>query len=133
MVFAPRVVEAIARGKDHADPTGAMRAVLASDRSVNISCPPAAGDVHSSEGGRDRLQRAMTEGAGVLRSAESLARTTDVVAGLDTSGDPELDNLATVALGLLAAATTREESRGAHSRTDFPETSPAFQRRLVLA
>src|SRR3954452_18968570 len=29
MVFAPRVVEAIARGKDHADPTGAMRAVLA--------------------------------------------------------------------------------------------------------
>jgi L-aspartate oxidase len=75
----------------------------------------------------------MTDGAGVLRSAESLARTTEVVAGLDTEGDPELTNLATVALGLLAAATAREESRGAHSRTDFPETSPAFERRLVLA
>src|SRR6266550_6970051 len=29
MVFAPRVVEAILRGKEHADSTGAMRAVLA--------------------------------------------------------------------------------------------------------
>jgi L-aspartate oxidase len=75
----------------------------------------------------------MTEGAGVLRSAESLARTTDLVRDLDTAGDAELANLATVALGLLANATAREESRGAHTRTDFPDRSPAFERRLVLA
>jgi L-aspartate oxidase len=132
MVFAPRVVEAIARGKDHADATGAMRALDASgriDRAAGPVDPPRTRE----RGGRERLQRAMTEGAGVLRSAESLARTTEIVSGLDTAGDPELTNLATVALGLLAAATAREESRGAHNRTDFPETSPAFQRRLVLA
>lgn len=75
----------------------------------------------------------MTEGAGVLRSAESLAATAAVVGSIDPGDDPELRNLVTVALGLLASATAREESRGAHSRTDYPETSPAFERRLVIA
>jgi L-aspartate oxidase len=75
----------------------------------------------------------MTEGAGVLRSAESLERTTDFVRNLATGGDAELANLATLALGLLANATAREESRGAHTRTDHPDRSPAFERRLVLA
>jgi L-aspartate oxidase len=78
------------------------------------------------------VQKAMTEGAGVLRSAESLAATAELVAALDPGDDAELRNLVTVALALLASATAREESRGAHSRTDFPETSPAFERRLVL-
>jgi L-aspartate oxidase len=45
----------------------------------------------------------------------------------------EVRNLATVGAGLVAAAIAREESRGCHTRTDFPETSPAFARRLVLA
>jgi L-aspartate oxidase len=135
MVFAPRVVEAIARGKDAPDPTGAMRDVL--ENGPGSIAPPdrwTGGPTTSGEGsGRDRLQRAMTEGAGVLRSAESLARTTEVLATLPTGDDPELANLATVGLGLLAAASAREESRGAHARTDFPETSTAFERRLVLA
>jgi L-aspartate oxidase len=136
MVFAPRVVEAISRGKHAPDATGAMRDVLEPKRSGWMHLPyrytePAAAAAEA--GGRDRLQRAMTEGAGVLRSAESLARTADVVSTLPTASDPELANLATVALGLLAAATAREESRGAHSRTDFPQTSPDFERRLVLA
>ena len=45
----------------------------------------------------------------------------------------ELTNLLTAAGALLASAEARQESRGAHSRTDFPETSPAWRRRLVLA
>jgi L-aspartate oxidase len=131
MVFAPRIVEAIARGKDAPDATGAMR-------SVHASPPLTWTSVHRTgqgrvAGGRDALQKAMTEGAGVLRSAESLAATAALVAGLDTGDDPELRNLVTVGLALLASATAREESRGAHSRTDFPETSAAFERRLVIA
>ena len=137
MVFAPRVVEAIARGKSTPDATGAMRDVLEPKRSGWMHLPyrreeRAAGSVADGNG-RERLQRAMTEGAGVLRTAASLARTAELVGSLPTGGDPELDNLATVALGLLAAAAAREESRGAHSRTDFPTTSTDFERRLVLA
>src|SRR5205807_1033009 len=86
---------------------------------------------------RDRLQRAMTAGAGVLRSAASLAETDKVLDELATREEGpqgwELTNLLTAAGALLAAAEARQESRGAHSRTDFPESSPAWRCRLVLA
>ncbi|HEX9969470.1 MAG TPA: hypothetical protein VGB03_04965, partial [Acidimicrobiales bacterium] len=82
---------------------------------------------------RDTLQRAMTTGAGVLRSAESLAETTAAVERVAAScGDPEVCNLVTVASALLAAATAREESRGAHTRTDFLDRSDDFLLRLVV-
>ncbi|MDP9440713.1 MAG: L-aspartate oxidase, partial [Actinomycetota bacterium] len=68
-----------------------------------------------------------------LRSAPSLERTAEVLRNLPAGDDPELANLVTAGLGLLAAATAREESRGAHTRTDFPDLSPAFGRRLVIA
>jgi L-aspartate oxidase len=79
----------------------------------------------------------MTAGAGVLRTAASLAQTSRALDGL---GPPapgpagwELTNLLTAARALLAAAGAREESRGAHSRADFPDTSPAWRCRLVMA
>jgi L-aspartate oxidase len=75
----------------------------------------------------------MTMGAGVIRSAASLAETQRVVDALGDPADPELDNLLVVARALLTAATAREESRGAHTRTDFPDTDPRFELRLVLA
>jgi L-aspartate oxidase len=140
MVFAPRAVDAILNGKELADATGAMRAVVDS-RSVLCAMPVRNGQVLHTERDvpklRDELQRAMTTNAGVLRSAQSLA---DVAAALptfavDTPTTPdayELDNLVTVGSALVAAATAREESRGAHTRTDYPETSPDFQRRLVI-
>jgi L-aspartate oxidase len=73
----------------------------------------------------------MTAGAGVLRSAESLAETGRALDALSGATDPELHNLVTVGRALLAAATAREESRGAHARRDFPHMSDAFRARLV--
>lgn len=136
MVFAPRVVEAIERGKEGPDPTGAMRAVL-DDRAGRLGPLPVIGGAaqpadDSVDKRRDHLQRAMTEGAGVLRSAESLARTAQVLEGIHSDDDRELANLVLVGRALLAAAAAREESRGAHTRTDFPATSDAFRRRLII-
>ena len=82
---------------------------------------------------RDELQRAMTLGAGVLRSAASLDDTARVLDGLGAPADPEVRNLLTVGSALLAAARAREESRGAHTRVDFPDPSPAYRVRLVLS
>ena len=42
-------------------------------------------------------------------------------------------NLLTVGRALVAAALTREESRGTHTRLDFPERSPRFDGRLVFS
>jgi L-aspartate oxidase len=74
------------------------------------------------------LQRAMTVGAGVIRSAVGLSEAGAAIGKLieqpaDEPGTPgwEATNLVTVASALLAAATAREESRGAHWREDHPD------------
>jgi L-aspartate oxidase len=88
---------------------------------------------------RDLLQRAMTDGAGVVRSAGSLARAGQVVAAVAGAMAPdpadraagELANLLTAARSVLSSATLRTETRGAHARSDFPETSDAWRCRIV--
>ncbi|WP_344840575.1 L-aspartate oxidase [Kribbella ginsengisoli] len=74
------------------------------------------------------LQRVMTVGAGVIRSAGGLSEAGDRLAKLieqpaEQPGTPdwEATNLATVASALIEAATTREESRGSHWREDHPD------------
>ena len=98
---------------------------------------------------RDAFQRTMTSEAGVLRSAGSLAdvaRAAGRAAAVALAVRPhqreapdpatvaaadELRNLATVGAALAAAAAARTESRGAHARTDFPDTDPAQRVRYV--
>ncbi len=78
---------------------------------------------------RDQLQRTMTTEAGVLRSAASLGLAAKVVAEVGevvAASPPDraavgVINLVTVAAAMVASAAAREESRGAHTRTDFPE------------
>ena len=77
---------------------------------------------------RPDLQRAMTEGAGVLRDAGSLATTAKTIQQLldrsTSAADPdswETTNLVTIAAALVDAASRREETRGSHWRDDFPD------------
>jgi L-aspartate oxidase len=82
--------------------------------------------------GRAALQRAMTRGAGVLRSADSLAAAATeltrvgAVRGAARTASWEATNLLTVAATLVAAAYARQETRGCHWREDFPEPSDAW-------
>jgi succinate dehydrogenase / fumarate reductase flavoprotein subunit len=88
----------------------------------------------------------MTEHVGPLRNRHGLERTLREIAALRSldlpapcSGlDPEwvdlhdLRNMALVAECVTQAALERVESRGAHQREDFPETSDAWQRHQVV-
>ena len=156
MVFGPRVVEAVERGKEGPSPTGAMRCVLEGDgeaipgRRLDARAwarPPAgpAADGPTSAvataDARDAFQRAMTADAGVLRSADSLARAQDAagaalartrVARASGGADFELANLATVGWAVATSALARTESRGAHARTDHPDVDPAQRLRYVI-
>ncbi|MGW6279131.1 L-aspartate oxidase [Kribbella sp. NPDC055071] len=78
------------------------------------------------------LQRVMTVGAGVIRSAAGLDEAGAALGKLidqpaDEPGTPgwEATNLVTVASALIAAATEREESRGSHWREDHPDRDDA--------
>jgi L-aspartate oxidase len=82
----------------------------------------------------------MTEGAGVVRSAGSLAgagASLEAVGAAAGSGVPadrahgELANLVTAATSLLRSATVRCETRGAHARSDHPAASDRWRRRIV--
>jgi L-aspartate oxidase len=75
-----------------------------------------------------RVQRVMTERAGVLRSREGLddaeRRLADIAA--EPAGSPDTEswettNLLTVGAALVEAARLREETRGSHWREDFPD------------
>ena len=156
MVFGARLAERIASSHHDPEPSGALRAVLGEAPLDGIACigvtdtPPvwARAEVGAPGAGtgepdvaklRDSLQRTMTGGAGVVRSARSLGAAAEGVADLaDALGDRtgsvgagELGNLLQMADALLVSAITRTESRGAHSRSDYPATDPLWRRRLV--
>jgi L-aspartate oxidase len=83
---------------------------------------------------RDDLQRIMTAQAGVLRDHSSLEQAAKCVAGTAEGDDLaawELRNLATVGRVLCAGALAREESRGAHTRSDFEQLDADLRIRFI--
>ncbi|MGE3820775.1 MAG: L-aspartate oxidase [Isosphaeraceae bacterium] len=88
---------------------------------------------------RDSLRALMWRSVGITRDAEGLteaAEQVDYWAGyvLDhVFHDPAgwtLQNMLTVARLMIAGALAREESRGVHTRLDFPENDPAWLRHI---
>ena len=84
------------------------------------------------------LQLAMSEGAGVMRSHESLTRTLATLDELGThrTSDQSIEsweatNLYQLATAVVRGALAREESRGSHRRSDYLESSPEWSKRIV--
>jgi L-aspartate oxidase len=156
MVFGARLAERIESDHDGPEASGALRVLLGGEALDGIDArsvtavqrdwptgprtadedPATLPDVPKL---RDLLQQTMTGGAGVVRSAQSLAIAAAAVDELAEAlgdrtasvGAGELGNLVQLADALLASARARTESRGAHSRLEFPDTDPAWRRRLV--
>ncbi len=85
------------------------------------------------------LQSLMWDKVGIIRSGESLANAAGILATWQRSlSQPidrqsyELNNLVLCARLVTEAALLREESRGAHFRSDFPQTSSAWQRHITF-
>ncbi|GGE84951.1 L-aspartate oxidase [Mycetocola zhadangensis] len=81
---------------------------------------------------REALQHLLWTSAGLHRNAEALTSAFSVLDAwssldLPANTEYELENRNLLALGraLAAAALARTESRGAHTRTDFPHLDPA--------
>jgi L-aspartate oxidase len=113
---------------------------------IAAGLPPRATPVPADAGGwvidpatRAPLQRAMSDGAGVLRSAASLAATGKTLTELAATRDrPRTDaweatNLLTVAAALVASAQARQETRGCHWRDDYPTADDAWLGHLLDA
>lgn len=75
----------------------------------------------------------MWAGCGLERDAEGLAIAAGELEALPRPADAEAANLLDIATLAVRAATAREESRGAHFRTDFPDADPAQARRTAWA
>jgi L-aspartate oxidase len=79
------------------------------------------------------IRQIASEHCGIRRSGPELVEALSLlkaVARVDapmlTRAQSELRNLHTLTILIARMALAREESRGAHQRVDFPETSPAF-------
>jgi L-aspartate oxidase len=125
LVFGSRIIEAIARGKDGPDASGAMRGVPAWVDGP-ILAPELGGRTP-----RQEFQRVLTRDAGVLRDHDRLTRATAELSAM-RAATLEDANLLAVGRALVAAALARRESRGTHTRLDYPERSPAYDGRLVF-
>jgi len=85
------------------------------------------------------LQSLMWDKVGIIRSDKSLKEAATILATWESllpqpSDRPsyELNNLVLCGRLVTEAALLRKESRGAHFRTDFPQTSPEWQRHIVF-
>ncbi|CAM5517867.1 L-aspartate oxidase [Streptomyces xanthochromogenes] len=134
LVFAENIAADIVADPDRGAPTHVRGAAVEAERPgdpVPLLDPAA----------RIQIQRIMTNGAGVLRSAGSLAEAAErleairaderkaAVPGVEAW---ETTNLLLVARVLVAAAAAREETRGCHWREDRPDRDDTDWRRHLV-
>jgi L-aspartate oxidase len=122
LVFGTRIAESISKNiASQEDPVEPIDEIFLADPAIKMP-----------------LQLAMSKGAGVMRSTKSLNETLGILKQLSNhqSSSPRIEswetsNLYLLATAIVKAALLREESRGSHWRSDFPEPSPEWQKHII--
>ena len=130
LVFSKRAVE-----KD-IDKTGEDGPGLGE---LSQCCVPARGGSDVPLASTTALQALMWDNVGIIRAGDTLDKAANTISAwekcLEKPSDRssyELNNLVLTGRLVAEAALIRKESRGAHFRTDFPETSPDWVKHVVL-
>ncbi|HEV2238268.1 MAG TPA: FAD-binding protein, partial [Ktedonobacterales bacterium] len=130
LVFGRRAARALAGAADAARADMPLPGMFVPALVVEPASRP--GDVAGSV--RAAVRDMLWADCGLRRDAAGLRAAGARLAALAAAGlvDPETANMLTVAQLIVAAALAREESRGGHYRTDFPETNAALAGRHTL-
>ncbi|MFH1382419.1 MAG: L-aspartate oxidase [Chloroflexota bacterium] len=132
VVFSNRIIEKTRDGKKTKPPTSQPAEVSysLSQRQTSLKVPTPS---------RSALQQLLWDKVGILRNGEGLIQTADILAAWQKSlpaptDHPtyELNNLIMTGRLLTEAALIRQESRGAHFRTDFPDSLSQWQHHIVF-
>ncbi|MBV7669462.1 L-aspartate oxidase [Streptomyces halstedii] len=145
LVFAERIAaDIVAAGPQERTPERTPERT--SERAGDQNPAPAPVPLLAAES-RTAVQRIMTRGAGVIRSASTLAEAAERLEALGRTADAfdtdakdavpgveawEATNLLLVAQVLVAAAREREETRGCHWREDRPDRDDTTWRRHLV-
>ncbi len=90
---------------------------------------------------KPQIQQLMWKQVGIIRDGDGLARAQAqleewskriAVSHSPALAELEATNMCQVGMLMAAAALHRTESRGAHYRTDFPDTSKAWQKHVIV-
>ena len=138
IVFSKRIIErTLANGRGAAT-DGLSHPTTRQERLVRVS-PHGPAPVHRLALDLSALQALMWQDVGIVRTESHLRNTAGVLSEWSqvarASGDRashELSNLALVGWLTAEAALTRQESRGAHHRSDYPEPSTDWAYHLTF-
>jgi len=131
VVFSQRIIrrttgqiEAEAAGKRNED----VRHTLSHRQKPGTIPPPS----------RATLQKLLWDKVGIIRHQKGLTEAADILAHWQESLPPptdlasyEMNSLVTAGRLATEAALLREESRGAHFRSDFPQTLPQWRHHII--
>jgi L-aspartate oxidase len=133
VVFAQRIVEGTLKETSPETAASSLDDIRSSlsPRRISKTAPPPS---------LSTLQALIWDKVGIMRNRKDLTEAADILAAwqkcLPQPKDRpsyELANLVLTARLATETALLRKESRGAHFRSDFPNSSPEWQRHIVLA
>ncbi len=129
VVFAMRIVQHTEEANPNPTPAPAKECYALPERDVPLNPLE---DV-------SQLRDLLWEKAGIIRSGKGLEEAAQKLAAWQKGLEPgftrpqrEKWNLVLVGRLLVEAALLREESRGAHHRSDFPHPSPIWQKHIIF-